>query len=118
MKNLDYQICRGNWIGDYVDPNTFLDMFVTNGGNNRTGWGNARYDRLIAAASKEMDEKKRMDLFRRAEKILVVDELPILPVYYHVSLNMYRPDVKGISPNLLNIHPWKYIWVDVNKEEG
>ncbi|MHC4197949.1 MAG: peptide ABC transporter substrate-binding protein [Planctomycetota bacterium] len=112
MKNLDYQICRGNWIGDYIDPNTFLDMFVTNGGNNRTGWSNARYDRLIAAASKEMDVKKRMELFRKAEKILVVDELPILPVYYHVSLNMYRPDVEGISPNLLNIHPWKYIWME------
>ncbi|MEE9514799.1 MAG: peptide ABC transporter substrate-binding protein [Candidatus Brocadiales bacterium] len=112
MKNLDYQICRGNWIGDYIDPNTFLDMFVTDGGNNRTGWSNRRYDELIRAAAGERDSNRRMELFREAEKILVVDELPILPVYYYSSLNMYRPDIIGIFPNVLNIHPWKYIRVE------
>ncbi|MEK7368577.1 MAG: peptide ABC transporter substrate-binding protein [Planctomycetota bacterium] len=112
VKNLDYQIARGNWIGDYVDPNTFLDMFVTGGGNNRTGWSNRRYDQLIEAAAEEKDEDKRMEIFREAENILVADDLPILPVYYHVSLDMYRPHVKGVSPNLLNIHPWKYIRTD------
>ena len=43
----DYQISRAGWIGDYVDPNNFLDMFLCNGGNNRTGWCNTEYDRLI-----------------------------------------------------------------------
>lgn len=112
VKNLDYQVARGNWIGDYVDPNTFLDMFVTGGGNNRTGWSNRHYDQLIEAAAKERDTKKRMEIFREAEKILVVEGMPILPVYYHVSLNMYRSYVRGVFPNLLNIHPWKYIWIE------
>jgi oligopeptide transport system substrate-binding protein len=48
---LDYDIARAGWIGDYLDPNTFLDMWVTNGGNNQTGWSNALYDRLIAYAA-------------------------------------------------------------------
>jgi oligopeptide transport system substrate-binding protein len=48
---LDYDIARAGWIGDYEDPNTFLNMWVTNGGNNQTGWGNPAYDRLIAAAA-------------------------------------------------------------------
>jgi oligopeptide transport system substrate-binding protein len=47
---LDYDIARAGWIGDYEDPNTFLNLWVTNGGNNQTGWGNPSYDRLIAAA--------------------------------------------------------------------
>ncbi|MFV1958063.1 MAG: peptide ABC transporter substrate-binding protein [Planctomycetota bacterium] len=47
---LDYDMARAMWIGDYLDPNTFLDLWVTNGGNNRTGWGDPRYDALIAAA--------------------------------------------------------------------
>jgi oligopeptide transport system substrate-binding protein len=47
---LNYWIARAGWIGDYLDPNTFLDMWVTNGGNNQTGWGSALYDRLIALA--------------------------------------------------------------------
>ncbi len=47
----DYHLSRAGWIGDYVDPNTFLDLWVTNGGNNQTGWGDPQYDRLIRAAA-------------------------------------------------------------------
>lgn len=50
-RTLDYDIARAGWVGDYVDPNTFLDMFVTNGGNNQTGWSSPTYDRLIDAAA-------------------------------------------------------------------
>jgi oligopeptide transport system substrate-binding protein len=119
MKRLDYQLCRSSWIGDYVDPNTFLDMFVTNGGNNRTGWSNAKYDRLIAEASNVgaihelplQTQNKRMEIFRKAEKILL-EEAPILPLYHYVSHNMFRPHVKGIHPNVLDIHPLKYVWIE------
>ncbi|MGR3220617.1 MAG: peptide ABC transporter substrate-binding protein [Candidatus Anammoxibacter sp.] len=111
-KNLDYQISRASWIGDYVDPNTFLDMFVTNGGNNRTGWSNPQYDSLIKMAAIEQDTTKRFDLFKRAERILVEDELPIIPLYFYVSHNMYRDNIKGIYPNILNIHPFKFITKD------
>ncbi len=48
---MSYQICQFAWIGDYPDPNTFLDMMVTGGGNNETGWSNPEYDRLIAGGS-------------------------------------------------------------------
>jgi oligopeptide transport system substrate-binding protein len=50
-RNLDYDISRYGWVGDYEDPNTFLDIWLTNGGNNRTGWGNLVYDRLIECAN-------------------------------------------------------------------
>ena len=50
MLNLDYYMARAGWIGDYIDPNTFLDMWITNGGNNQTGWGDPFYDRLIRLA--------------------------------------------------------------------
>ncbi len=49
-QKLEYMVDRAGWVGDYVDPNTFLDMCVTDGGNNRTGWGNPKYDELIRAA--------------------------------------------------------------------
>ena len=51
QSRLEYDLCRSSWVADYNDPNTFLNMFVTNDGNNRTGWSNARYDALIAAAA-------------------------------------------------------------------
>ena len=45
--NFNYSISRRGWIGDYVDPNTFLDMMITDGGNNKTGFSDSRYDQLI-----------------------------------------------------------------------
>lgn len=50
-RSLDYDVARAAWVGDYEDPNTFLDLWITNGGNNQTGWGNLVYDRLMEAAS-------------------------------------------------------------------
>ncbi|MGE0192880.1 MAG: peptide ABC transporter substrate-binding protein [Planctomycetota bacterium] len=57
---LDYEIARAAWIGDYLDPNSFLDMWVTNGGNNQTGWSNSHYDRLIRRAA---DVEKALETF-------------------------------------------------------
>jgi oligopeptide transport system substrate-binding protein len=51
VRSLDYDIARFGWIGDYADPNTFLDMFVTNGGNNQTGFSSSTYDRLLRTAA-------------------------------------------------------------------
>ncbi len=105
----DYDIARSAWIGDYLDPNTFLDMFVTGGGNNRTGWTNKRYDQLIALAAETADNAKRLDLLREAEDILVNHELPIMPVHFYSNLSLRRPQVTGFHPNPRDLHPLKYI---------
>lgn len=111
QSKMDYDLCRSSWVGDYNDPNTFLDMFVTDGGNNRTGWSNKRYDELIAATGREVDPKKRYDLFREAEQILVTEEMPICPLYYYVGIQFYDSDkLGGIEPNLLDEHPLKAMY--------
>jgi oligopeptide transport system substrate-binding protein len=97
----DYQVARAGWYGDYADPNTFLDMFVTDGGNNQTGWSNVAYDRLIEEAARQPDPAERMRLFVRAETILL-EELPILPLYYYTMTTLVRPGLEGVEPNLLN----------------
>lgn len=110
QSSLDYQISRGGWIGDYLDPITFLDMWVTGGGNNRTGWSNKRYDDLIGqAACKIVNGKDRMRALQAAEKILVQDEVPVMPLYTYVNKGMLSRRVKGWSPNILDQHPLKYI---------
>ena len=108
---LDYHVTRSSWIGDYNDPNTFLDMFMTQNGNNRTGWSNAGYDRLIRLANATTDPPKRNALFREAETILIADELPIFPLFFYVGINIYHPDrIGGIHPNILDIHPISAIY--------
>ncbi len=108
---LDYDFTRSTWVGDYNDPNTFLDMYVTGGGNNNTGWGNKHYDELIAAAGRENDPDQRFAIFREAEKILVTDEAPICPLYYFVNVQFYDPErLGGIEANLLDEHPIKAMY--------
>ena len=109
--SLDYDLCRSSWVGDYNDPNTFLDMFITDGGNNRTGWSHKRYDELIAAAGRETDNAKRFEIFREAEKILVSDEAPICPLYYYVGIQFYDPErLGGVQSNLLDEHPLRAMY--------
>lgn len=106
ISRLDYDIARSSWVGDYNDPNTFLDMFVTGGGNNRTGWSNHRYDDLIAQAASELDSARRLDLFREAERLLVFEEAPVVPIYFYVGIQLYdRARLGGIEANLLDEHP-------------
>jgi oligopeptide transport system substrate-binding protein len=108
---MDYIISRRAWIGDYLDPNTFLDLFVTGGENNLTGFSNAEYDRLIADAAKEPDKVKRMQMLERAERILM-DEMPIIPVFFYMSRNLVKPYVRGWYNNLLDHHHLRAIWID------
>ena len=116
MNRRDYDFCRSSWIGDYNDPNTFLDCFVTNGGNNRTGWSNQEYDRLIEAAGKEADQQKRFDYFRQAEDILLNQATPICPLYFYVGIQIYdNSKLGGIEPNLLDEHPFREMY---RKEGG
>lgn len=104
----DYDIARAGWIGDYIDPNTFLDLWVTGGGNNRTRWGNPAYDALIREAARTLDQDQRHARFQEAEGILM-REMPIMPLYFYRSKSLIQPSVRGWHPNLLDHHPWKHI---------
>lgn len=116
VREMDYDVARAGWIGDYPDPNTFLDMFVTGGENNETGWSNKKYDGLIESARSEADPEKRFAMLREAEEILV-DEMPILPIYFYVSINMVRPYVKNFYPNLQDLHPLHILEIDEEQRE-
>jgi len=106
QSGLDYDLSRSSWIGDYNDPNTFLDMFMSNNGNNRTGWKNARYDELMREANRQTDALKRMELLRQAETILVRDEAPLAPLYYYVGVNFFDTNViEGVHNNILDENP-------------
>lgn len=106
LNTLDFDIARSSWVGDYNDPNTFLDCFVTGRGNNRTGWSNPQYDALLKQANETLDAKKRFGLMQQAEKILVEKELPILPLYFFVGINLYDSQkLGGIHPNVVDEHP-------------
>ncbi len=105
-KNLNYDLVRSRWIGDYDDPNTFLDMFVTGGGNNQTGWSSPAYDDLIARAARAPDPATRFALFQQAETLLL-DEAPIAPLLFGARVHLVHPDVQNWQPSLLGVRRYQ-----------
>ncbi|MCB1226652.1 MAG: peptide ABC transporter substrate-binding protein [Verrucomicrobiales bacterium] len=108
MKAVDYQMCRSSWVGDYNDPSTFLEMFISSSGNNRTGWKSSQYDDFIRQAAAEPDPTRRNTLFQQAESLLVAEQSVILPIYYYVGVQFYHPErLAGVQANLIDDHPFR-----------
>lgn len=91
-----YVMARDGWIGDYMDPNTFLELLHSKNGNNNSGYNNPAYDEKIEAAKKEVDKAKRVQLLRDAEAILMEDA-PIIPIFYYTLPVAMQPYVKGVA---------------------
>jgi oligopeptide transport system substrate-binding protein len=110
MDHLDYSLARSSWIGDYNDPQTFLGMFTSNDGNNRTGWKSAAYGTLITGANEQTDLKKREEIFQSAETMLVSNQVPIVPLFFYVGINYFDTNkIQGIYENILDDHPLQCI---------
>ena len=108
QRTKNFQLSRAGWIGDYNDPNTFLDMFQSETELNHSGYKNLAYDKLIADAAKELNAKKRLAIFQKAEDMLLED-LPVLPIYIYTRVYLISPAVQGWHPNVEDIHPLKYV---------
>jgi oligopeptide transport system substrate-binding protein len=109
VTQMNFTMARRGWIGDYVDPNNFLDLFLTGGGNNNTGYTNPRFDELISTLAPQAKSKQeRLALFYEAE-IMLMEQMPIIPIYTYTSKHLIHPSVKGIPTNLMNSISFKYV---------
>ncbi len=114
--NLDYSIARAAWIGDVVDPVNFLEMWLTDGGNNRTGYSRPEYDALIQQAYAETDPAKRRDVLKAAED-MVLEDLPIIPIYFYTRKYLQAPEVKGYAPNVLGYMRFQEFYMDYGEAD-
>ena len=106
-----YQIARHGWSGDYVDPMTFLEMWTSASALNDAGFSNAEYDSVISDAISELDTKKREELLHKAEDILM-DEMPIMPIYYYTKVKGIKPYVKGIKQSQIGFVYFDEAYID------
>lgn len=108
-KQHDFTICRHGWVGDYLDPNTMLDLFITGGGNNDGLYSNPEYDRLIEAA-KTAKGADRMAILQQAEAIYMGDQGSI-PIYHYSNQDLIDTSKwGGWTANPIGFHPFKYIY--------
>jgi oligopeptide transport system substrate-binding protein len=108
QQTLNYSAVFSGWAGDFADPATFLELFLTGGGNNWTGWSDPEYDREIQAAARTVDASTRLAHFQTAEARLL-DQAPITPLYYGARVYAIHPAVKNWQPALLGFHRYQEV---------
>ena len=106
-----YQIARHGWIGDYADPMTFIDMFMSDSGNNDAQYNNPAYDSLVRLAKSAHDPAIRMKAMHDAEALLF-DDAVLAPVYFYTRLMMVKPNIKGYSRSVLGTLYFKEAYVE------
>jgi oligopeptide transport system substrate-binding protein len=108
---LDYSVMRSEWAADFADPKSFLDVFRGGSSNNHTGWASLPYDALLLEADRTSDPAARAGKMQAAEAILL-EEMPIIPVYYFTTVRLVHPSVHGWYPLPLDRHPYKNVWLE------
>jgi oligopeptide transport system substrate-binding protein len=98
---IDTQLFRSGWIGDYNDAYTFAELMYSTNEQNDSGWANPEYDRLLDEAALQRDPATRAQLMQAAERILL-NEAPLIPLYFYVSKHLIKPWVGGFVPNIMD----------------
>ena len=105
-------MARLGWSGDFNDALTFLDQYRSaDAGNNYTGWENADYAKYLEEAAKETDANKRLEILKKAEKVLM-DEMPVIPIYDYTQVSVKKDNIKGLATSPLGKIDLKYLEVE------
>jgi oligopeptide transport system substrate-binding protein len=110
---LEYKGFAGGagWVGDYMDPYTYLGLFAVEGGDNGTGWFDPKFVAMLNAANREPDQAKRYAMLSKAEAYML-DEAPVIPLTKPATSWMKKPYVKGMYPNPATLHAWKFVYIE------
>jgi ABC-type oligopeptide transport system substrate-binding subunit len=106
-------VSERGWIGDYLDPNAFLEVFLSGPNVSGAGWSDLRYDAMLAEANAETSRDERMRKLADCERHLL-RQMPILPLYHNVLSYLRKPYVRGFDPRRLGLVRFKYVWLDTD----
>jgi Bacterial extracellular solute-binding proteins, family 5 Middle. len=96
LQSGNYMMSNSGWGPDYPDPMTFLEIFRSDSPNNNGGYSNSEYDELLNKAMNEKDDKKRMEYLYEAEKILIQEDMGVIPNYYRIAHWTYKNYLTGV----------------------
>jgi oligopeptide transport system substrate-binding protein len=109
---LDYRgVARSGWIADYMDPFTFLSMYVVTGGDNGSGWSDPGFVGLLNEANRQRDSAERYRMLAQAEELLLSQQ-PTMPLYNNATNYVKKPFVKGMYANPVTMHAWKFVYIE------
>jgi oligopeptide transport system substrate-binding protein len=111
MQALNFDMGLSGWIGDYLDPSTFLYMWTEGNGNNNTGWHDKKFEALLKESANRPDPASRLAGYKEAESIFM-KAMPVAPIGWHSRNYLHHPSAKGWYPLLLDNHPWKSMYLE------
>ena len=97
-------------IGDYNDPNTFFYMWTTKSNIISTGWSNLKYDDLVKQAGETVNHEKRIELFKRAEQILLIEDAVVAPLAYRMKVTIRYKYLNKVMTPLFGAQDFKYAY--------
>jgi len=104
-------LARNGWVGDYMDPFTFLNLFYSEQNDGATGWHDLKYDKMLDDANKTLDPQKRFEIMAEAE-LYVMERQIVIPLQTQSTNWIKKPYVKGLYPNPGTLHAWKYVYIE------
>ena len=108
---------RSGWAADFGDPFSFAGLFDSETGASDTGWRNVEYDELLQASIQARNPRRRMGLLADAERLLL-EEQPIIPLYFDVRRRLVKPEVRGWMPNPMDLHPSRHFYLVASDGEA
>jgi oligopeptide transport system substrate-binding protein len=109
----DWEVLRLSWFGDYNDAYSFLEVFLSDSGQNFMGFSSEAYDDLADAAAMETNPDIRSQLMLEAEETMLAD-YPLIPTYFYVSKHLVKPYVTGFQSNIMNRHHTRHFHIERN----
>lgn len=111
VEEMDYDFAGSAWTGDYNDPNTFLDLWISTNSIVNTGYKSEKYDELLKKAAKTMDMDERTGYFKQAENLLLVEDATIAPTLYRKRNILIRKYIKGYNPSVIQKFNYKGVYI-------
>ena len=112
INKVDYSgFARRGWVGDYMDPYTFLSLYYSESNEGATGWWDPKYDKMLDDANNTSDEMERFEKLARAE-FYISQQQVVIPLATNGTSWMKKPYVKGMYPNPGTQIPWKFVYIE------
>ena len=112
LNKVDFDgFARRGWVGDYMDPYTFLSLYYSENNEGATGWWDPKFDKMLDEANNTTDAMKRFEILARAE-FYVMQQQIIIPLGTNSTSWMKKPYIKGMYPNPGTLHAWKYVYIE------
>jgi hypothetical protein len=102
---------RRGWVGDYMDPYTFLYLFYSPQNSGATGWWDPKFDRMLDEANNTVDPQVRYEKLAAAELYMMQKQI-VVPLGVPGTSWLKKPYVKGLYPNPGTLHPWKFVYIE------